>query len=241
MKFSCELFPGKFNKISKFLFLRYFNIKFISITFNLKHNYKRTIETSLFLSSFGIKIIPHIPCLNISKNILIKILKIFLNNNIKKILIVRGDIGKIIDFKSSYDIIRYIRKKKYKINIFIPYYPQPYFFFKNKNFDIYNIYKKSRFSISGLISQINFSFKNLDILKKFGEAYIGLLLSNNLNKIIKVSKFCNITIPYNFIYKINKNFLNYIFFLKKNIKMYKNIHIYCFNNLKLTFSFFKDI
>lgn len=252
INFSYEFYLNQ-NYIRKIIFFKKkISLKpnFITITYN---NIKINRKIIIYFIKKKIKIFPHLVC---KKNV--KNFNYFLNlyyiNNLKNILLIKGD-EKKSDFYYSYNLINII-KKNYKniYNIYFGIYPEFHPVNLLNYFDIKNIIikKKFKYKKSIFITQYFYNFEsyyyfleNLKKNRKNLKISIGIIIIENFKKLLSFSKICKAEIPIWFFKKINNNF-DKNFFKKINkevvinliIKIIKfkkrRIHIYTMNNLNIS-------
>ncbi|MGX7577142.1 methylenetetrahydrofolate reductase [Candidatus Vidania fulgoroideorum] len=249
LSFSFEIFPyysiitkKKIIKICKKIF--FLNPKFLTITFS-KFNYIKTINTTLLLNKLGFIVIPHFPCY-FKKKYILKILKLYINNKINNILVLKGDKFNKSKFKFSNNLIFYIKKKFNNFFRFsIPSYPEVHkntIFKNNLKLIIEKAYFLPKYCFSQFLgnSDSYFNFINFFYLFfKKNKIIPGLMPLFNINKNLFIFNKCGVEYYKNFLL-IMKFFKNFIFIREYHLYYILNkfiingiykIHFYLFNNL----------
>ncbi|MGX7585759.1 hypothetical protein [Candidatus Vidania fulgoroideorum] len=206
---------------------------FISVTFSFRrtNSYNRTVDKCMQYSRIGCYIVPHIPCLNNSCYYLKKIVGVLISNNIITYLLLRGDMGIAKSFDNTIDLSLYIIHTFSKIRIMLPFYYEGHGYFRDINFDIYNVIRKRRGRECFLISQVSFYSDWKFLIKKSKWICLGIPALSNIIKIWGLTRALDITIPLS-IYQLFRNqfFLGYKTYVKNIIKPWCHIHLYTFNN-----------
>lgn len=231
---------------SKILFFPYF----ISITYNFNNKLGNINIIKYFLKK-KINIMPHIICTNINLLDFKNNLYFYHINNIKRILILKGDEN--INNYYSYNLINLI-KIIFKKFFFI--YSALYCEFHNNSFnyksDIKNSFIKTNFSNIYNITQYFYNIDSylyfIDDIKKIKIKKIklipGVMPIFSINQIIKFSNTCKSEIPNWIVKRLNNFYLNIndfkiitndilinLIFKLLNLKI-KFIHFYTMNDLK---------
>lgn len=219
---------------------------FISITTSQNNLNLNIIK---FFIKNNINIIPHIICTNITLIDFKNNLYFYYINNIKKILILKGDNNK--DFYYSYNLINLVKKN---FNNFFYIYSAVYCESHNNSFNFKNDLKNSLIKINfNNICNITQYFYNIesflyfiDEIKKIKKKFLiipGVMPILSIEQIIKFSNICKSEIPSWFIKRLNNYNINNdikIFNIEIIINLIfklinfniKKIHIYTMNNIK---------
>ncbi|MGX7577014.1 methylenetetrahydrofolate reductase [Candidatus Vidania fulgoroideorum] len=221
---SFEIFPSIISSKLEFFIKKiffFYIIDLVTITFSFKNNksYKDTFYFSVKLKKLGFLIAPHFPCVKSTIYFVIRTVNMYLNNNIYTLLLLRGDIYDVFEFKKSYFLIKFLNY--FKLKIIIPGFPEGNFFYKKKEF-----FKKLKLGINLVISQFTFDFKKMIVFNKKLDITNGIIISKK-KKIKSLFKNCGVNVP---------NVINYSIYLRKNLNI-KNIHIFTMNNFKKTLKF----
>ncbi|AFP84242.1 methylenetetrahydrofolate reductase [Candidatus Carsonella ruddii] len=235
---SFELFPCNNIKDLSILinYLKNKKPSFISVTFGKIKNLKFVENLQ---KKFSVKIIPHLICDNIF-NIINNIIY-FIKIKIFTFLIITGDKNK----NNSINYISLIRILfGYLIKIITGCYFENHKFSDNFKNEILFHYKKNKKGVNINISQFFYNFNIINyyikVIKKTGinkNLILGIILKKEIKDILNFVNLCKIDIPLWLI----KNYYEFnieLFFIK-NLKKYKNLHFYTFNNISLVKNYFK--
>ncbi|BAF35046.1 5,10-methylenetetrahydrofolate reductase [Candidatus Carsonella ruddii PV] len=209
---------------------------FVSVTFGKINNLKFVKNIQKQIST---KIIPHLICDNIFN--IINYIIYFIKIKIFNFLIITGDKNKNNSIKYIY-FIRFLFG--HIIKIITGCYFENHKFSKNFKNEILFHYKKNKIGTNMCITQFFYNFNTIkyyiNIIKKTGISknfILGIISKKNIKDILNYTNLCKIDIPI-WIIKNYKEFNIELFFVK-NLKKYKNLHFYTFNNINLIKNYFK--
>ncbi|WP_343187799.1 methylenetetrahydrofolate reductase [Buchnera aphidicola (Periphyllus koelreuteriae)] len=261
INFSFELFPSsklilKKNFISSINKINSLNPTFISVTHrsnnkkkNNTYNFIKTIKN--YINS---QLVPHITCINNTREELKNIIKKYLNKKIKHVIALRGDSLKLNKKYKIYAIDLIILLKKISdFYISVAAYPEVHPEAKSERFDLINLKNKFDAGADQAITQFFFDIETflrfrdkcsgIGIKKKI---IPGILLINNFNQVYKFCLFSNIYLPkwIKNLYLKSNNFKDNTIGLNIAINMIKSLykegvydfHIYTLNKLNFSYS-----
>ncbi len=167
--FSLEIFPPKkdtsYNVIyNTLLRLRGIPADFISVTYGAggsKTQRDKTIEiASLILTTYHTEPVAHLTCVNLDRNEAEATLEQLSLNNVKNIMVLRGDISPDVplkeDFKHASDLAAFIKKFDPSFNLLGACYPECHYQCESLEKDIENLKIKIDAGVSHLITQLFF-------------------------------------------------------------------------------------
>lgn len=214
---SFEVFPPKRNAPVDSIYealdsLRELHPDFISVTYGAggSENCAATLEiASSIKNKYGIESVAHLPCINLSKEDVLSILRNFRENGIENILALRGDANPEIpqcgDFRHASDLIAFI-KENGNFNIIGACYPEGHPQSENMVNDIRNLKKKVESGCDQLITQL---FFDNEYFYRFRERCIlagidvpveaGIMPVLNKKQIERMVTLCRVCLPTKFI------------------------------------------
>lgn len=220
--FSFEIFPPKktssidtiYNTLEQ---LRDLKPDFISVTFGAggSSNNNTTCEIAQTIKEkYGIESAAHLPCINYTKEEIVKILGEFKKHGISNILALRGDINPDIppksDFKYASDLISFI-KQHGDFDIAGACYPEGHMETDNLVTDVLNLKKKIEAGAEHLISQLFFDNSYFySFLERTQIAGIdvpieaGIMPVTNKGQIERMVSMCGASLPSKFAKMIQK-------------------------------------
>ena len=192
--------------------LRELHPDFISVTYGAggSENCAATLEiASSIKNKYGIESVAHLPCINLSKEDVLSILRNFRENGIENILALRGDANPEIpqcgDFRHASDLIAFI-KENGNFNIIGACYPEGHPQSENMVNDIRNLKKKVESGCDQLITQL---FFDNEYFYRFRERCIlagidvpveaGIMPVLNKKQIERMVTLCRVCLPTKFI------------------------------------------
>ena len=192
--------------------LRELHPDFISVTYGAggSENCAATLEiASSIKNKYGIESVAHLPCINLSKEDVLSILRNFRENGIENILALRGDANPEIpqcgDFRHASDLIAFI-KENGNFNIIGACYPEGHPQSENMVNDIRNLKKKVESGCDQLNTQL---FFDNEYFYRFRERCIlagidvpveaGIMPVLNKKQIERMVTLCRVCLPTKFI------------------------------------------
>ena len=179
--FSFEVFPPKRTTPIESIYKTLDELKdlkpdFISVTYGAGGSNigaSTTQIASTIKRNYGIEPVAHLPCINFTKDEILRILDDFHRNDIENILALRGDINPDIspkkDFKYASDLVEFI-KQNGDFHIIGACYPEFHFESIDLDNDIKNLKKKDDAGADQLITQhfltIIYSIPSLKMCEK---------------------------------------------------------------------------
>ncbi|WP_075472282.1 methylenetetrahydrofolate reductase [Buchnera aphidicola] len=258
--FSFEFFPPKNLKEIQILLkiikkLEFLNPLFFSLTHSAKEtNYCYTEKIlSILLKNTHIPVFPHLTGINFQKSEIIQIAQKYSQYDIKKIVVLRGDILKYSQNSQLYatDLIK-ILKNVNNFQFIVAAYPEIHPESKNMSEDLKNLKNKEKLGASSAITQFFFSVeKFLLFCKKCKKSNIklkiipGILPILSFKQLIHFTQLTNVHIPEKMLYFFSKykncpkKFEEYSIQVATNLifeLLQKNIlhfHIYTLNRIYL--------
>lgn len=222
MTFSFEIFPPRrdesINNLSEILEeLKALNPNFISVTFGAggSVNSKHTLEVANLVQNIHeIPSIVHLPCIHLSQERALEILKECKEKKLYNILALRGDVvegaEKSKDFFYASDLITLI-KKQGDFEIYAACYPEKHNESKTLVEDIEHLKTKVNCGVDKLITQMFFNnedfykFKEYCALKEINVPVLaGIMPIINKKQILKISSLCGAKIPPKFMKILEK-------------------------------------
>ncbi len=214
---SLEIFPPKrtaevstiYNTVNE---LKGLAPDFISVTYGAGGNENNT-ETlniaSAIKNTYGIESVAHLPCINLTKRDVLKMLDDFRKAGIENILALRGDINPDVisqkEFKYASDLISFI-KDNGDFNIIGACYPEGHIESMNIVDDIRNLKTKVDAGANQLITQL---FFNNDYFYSFRERIAiagidvpieaGIMPVVNKKQIERMVTLCGVNLPKKFL------------------------------------------
>ena len=220
--FSFEVFPPRRDESIKNLAeileeLKALNPNFISVTFGAggSVNSKHTLEVAnLVQNTHKIPSIVHLPCIHLSKQKALEILKECKEKKLFNILALRGDVvegaKKSEDFSYASDLISLI-KKQGGFKIYAACYPEKHNETKSLVEDIEHLKIKVDCGVDKLITQMFFDnedfykFQEYCVLKDIKVPILaGIMPIINQKQILKISSLCGAKIPPKFMKILEK-------------------------------------
>ncbi len=216
--FSFEVFPPKrtspiesvYNTLDE---LKNLKPDFISVTYGAGGSNvgASTCQiASTIKRNYGIEPVAHLPCINFTKDEILRVLDDFYKNDIKNILALRGDINPDIppknDFKYASDLVKFIKTNANSdFHILGACYPECHFEAVDFETDIKNLKTKVNSGAEQLISQVFFD-NNLfySFLDKTRKAKInvpiqaGVMPVVNKKQIERMVSLCGASLPSKF-------------------------------------------
>ncbi|XBC38768.1 MAG: methylenetetrahydrofolate reductase [Buchnera aphidicola (Melaphis rhois)] len=207
---SFELFPPKNQVLKEDLWkvisqLKLFNPIFFSVTcgaFLGERNHTYDIANQV-KNQTGIETVPHLTCIDLSKDELENIAKRYWNNGFRHIIALRGDVKNHDNKPNMYavDLIKLL-KNVADFDISVAAYPEVHPEAHNSYYDIVNLKRKIDVGANRAITQF---FFNVDYFLRFRDSCIrhgitidivpGIFPISNFQQLCKFSKMSNVTIP----------------------------------------------
>lgn len=213
---SCEVFPPKKTSPIETIYNTLDDLKnipwdFISVTYGAGGSNVgvSTVDiASTIQDKYDIKAMAHLPCINYTKEEIVKILDEFKNHNITNILALRGDINPNIepknDFKHACDLIQFI-KQHGDFHISGACYPEGHLESESLAQDIKYLKYKVDCGAEHLISQLFFDNNSFyDFKEKCEIANIkvpieaGIMPVTNKKQIERMISLCGASLPRKF-------------------------------------------
>lgn len=264
---SFEIFPPNKNftieKIYKVIDeLAKYNPNFISVTYGAagNKNYNYTIEIASYIkNTYGIESMPHLTCITSTKEKINDIVQEAIDNNLKNILALRGDLPEDPDFdfpnplqfEYASDLIKEIRKN-HDLCISAACYPEGHIAAPSLEEDLKNLKYKVDMGVDFLISQLffdnNYYYNMLEQFDKLGidvPVMAGIMPVINAKQINKIVSLCGAKIPHTLERIIDKYgddkesmYLAGVNYACEQIndiiaKTSSNIHLYVMNNPRI--------
>ena len=220
--FSLEVFPPNKNFPIETVYdaiegLAAINPAYISVTYGAGGNRanRSTCEIASHIKEkYGIESAAHLPCINYTKEEIVKILGEFKKHGISNILALRGDINPDIppksDFKYASDLISFI-KQHGDFDIAGACYPEGHMETENLVTDVLNLKKKIEAGAEHLISQLFFDNSYFySFLERTQIAGIdvpieaGIMPVTNKGQIERMVSMCGASLPSKFAKMIQK-------------------------------------
>lgn len=213
--FSIEIFPpntpqGLANLASKFKQLQQLKPQFTSVTFGaLEASQCKTQHIVEQLIANKIAAVPHISCINMTKQRATELLNKYLELNVKQLVVVRGDCSEQNfdksnqDFTFAYELIRFIRETTGdNFHITVAAYPEFHPQAINAEADLQNFLGKIQAGADSAITQY---FFNTDAYFHFVECCEklninlpitpGILPITDYHKLMRFSTACGAEVP----------------------------------------------
>lgn len=231
--------------------------EFISVTYNTSSSLDNlTIETChLIKEKYGIDSIAHLTCAGNNVESIKKILTKLKENNINKVLALRGDLSpgkQIEDLKYATDLIKIINDFG-GFEVSASCYPEGHTESKNSDLDIKVMKMKDDLGVKRYLSQLffdnNFFYDMVEKARNIGVKGIiepGIMPILNKNSITRMVSMCGTSIPNN----VAKNIAKYSedkdslikwgveFASNQIIEMFKKgfefVHLYTMDNVEIT-------
>lgn len=217
--FSFEVFPPKrtspiesvYNTLDE---LKNLKPDFISVTYGAGGSNvgASTCQIAATIKrNYGIEPVAHLPCINFTKDEILRVLDDFYKNDIKNILALRGDINPDIppknDFRYASDLIEFIKTNANgDFHILGACYPECHFEAVDFDDDIKNLKTKVDSGAEQLISQVffdnNLFYSFLDKTKKAKinvPIQAGVMPVVNKKQIERMVSLCGASLPSKFI------------------------------------------
>lgn len=214
---SFEIFPPKRTDQINTIYdtvdeLKSLNPDFISVTYGAGGS-KSNIDTfkiaSTIKNNYGIESVAHLPCVNLSKIEVLKMLEDFKSTGIENILALRGDINPNFapknEFKYAGDLISFI-KENGNFNIIGACYPEGHIESSTRIEDIRNLKRKVDAGANQLITQL---FFDNDYFYSFRERAsiagidvpieAGIMPVVNKKQIERMVTLCGVKLPKKFL------------------------------------------
>ena len=214
MKISVEFFPPRDKKSVQELKsvrqkLTQISPDYFSVTFGAGGNTKsHTLKTILDIKSQDkVVAVPHISCMGMNRKNLTKLLHIYKQNKIKKLIVLRGDIPSGMtnsgDFHYAYELVSFIRKVFDNLfHIEVAAYPEKHPQSETITQDIQHFIEKVKVGADGAITQY---FYNADAFYYFRDEVAkhgltipitpGIMPITNYTQLVRFSKFAHTEIP----------------------------------------------
>lgn len=215
--FSFEIFPPKktssIDTIYKTLDeLHSLSPDFISVTYGAggSENSHKTIEiTSAIQNKYKLTGVAHLPCVNLTKDDVLKLLDELKQNNIENILALRGDIVPGLtpknDFKYASDLVAFI-KEHGDFNVLGACYPECHTEANSLEEDIEHLKIKVDAGVGQLVSQLFFNndvfYDFLDKVRQKGinlPIEAGIMPVVNKSQIERMVTMCGASLPQKFV------------------------------------------
>ena len=219
---SFEIFPPKrtdpvstiYETVEK---LKALNPDFISVTYGAggTENNNDTLKiASKIKNNYGIESVAHLPCINLTKNEVLKMLEEFKNNGIQNILALRGDVNPNFtpkdDFKYASDLVSFI-KENGDFNIIGACYPEGHIECPTIIEDIRNLKRKVDAGAEQLITQLFFdnnyfySFRERAAIAGINVPIeAGIMPVVNKKQVERMVTLCGVNLPKKFLAIMNK-------------------------------------
>ncbi len=211
---SLELFPpksenGLFKLNSLLEAFKEVSPHYFSVTFGAGGSTQSgTINTVKKIFDFGYKAVPHISCIGSSKKQLENILKRYLIQGIKSLVVLRGDIpsgfgGTQGSFKHANELVEFARKLiGDEINIIVAAYPEMHPQSNSRDEDLHFFINKIKSGANSAITQYFYNtdayFYFVDELEKKGiniPIIPGIMPITNYSQLDRFSNICGAEIP----------------------------------------------
>ena len=215
--FSFEIFPPKRTDSLNTIYETVDKLKglkpdFISVTYGAggRQTSKNTLEiASAIKNNYHVESVAHLPCINLTKDDVIRILGEFKEKGIENILALRGDVNPDFtpkdDFKYASDLIAFI-KEHGDFSISAACYPEVHFESKNAVEDIRNLKKKVDAGANHLVSQLFFDndhfyrfLERADIMGIDVPIEAGIMPVVNKKQIERMVSLCKVDLPRKFL------------------------------------------
>ncbi|NLK73395.1 MAG: methylenetetrahydrofolate reductase [NAD(P)H] [Clostridiales bacterium] len=219
---SFEIFPPKrtdsvdkiYDMVSA---MKELNPDFISVTYGAggsESNAELYNIASAVKNDYGIESVAHLPCINLTKMEVRKMLDDFKNSGIENILALRGDLNPDItpqnDFRHASDLISFI-KESGDYNIIAACYPEGHIECQNIVEDIRNLKCKVDAGASQLITQLFFdnnyfySFREKAAIANINVPIeAGIMPVTNKKQIERIVALCGVDLPKKFLSVMNR-------------------------------------
>lgn len=185
---------------------------FISVTYGAggSDSNTQTLKIASYIKdTHGIESVPHLPCINLNKEDVLKMLDDFKDAGIENILALRGDVNRDFisknDFKYSSDLVSFI-KENGDFNIIGACYPEGHNECTNMVDDIRNLKIKVDAGVEQLITQLFFdnsyfySFKErASIVGIDVPIEAGIMPVVNKKQIERMVTLCGVNLPKKFL------------------------------------------
>lgn len=214
--FSFEVFPPKRTTPIESIYKTLDELKdlkpdFISVTYGAGGSNigaSTTQIASTIKRNYGIEPVAHLPCINFSKDEILRILDDFHRNDIENILALRGDINPDIspkkDFKYASDLVEFIKQNR-DFHIIGACYPECHFESIDLDTDIKNLKKKVDAGADQLITQLFFDnnifysfLENVRKAKIKVPIQAGIMPVVNKKQIERMVSLCGASLPTKF-------------------------------------------
>jgi len=212
---SVEIFPPNsetdFTQLNKkCIRLNKLNPDFFSVTFGASGSHQEKTQNLVrHLLKNGIKVVPHISCVNMTQQRMSEILDEYMQIGIKKLVVIRGDqpseTNKAVrqDFSFASDLVSYIRKKTGNhFYIIVAAYPEFHPQAKTPDEDLFNFKKKIDSGADCAITQYFFNtdayFRFIDCCERLNiniPIIPGILPITDYLKLCRFSNACGAEIP----------------------------------------------
>jgi methylenetetrahydrofolate reductase (NADPH) len=219
---SFEIFPPKRTDSVNTIYdtvkeLKNLTPDFISVTYGAGGS-ENNIETlkiaSAIKNNYSIESVAHLPCINLTKREVLKMLEDFRSAGIENILALRGDVNPNFtpknDFKYASDLISFI-KENGDFNIIGACYPEGHIESPTIIEDIRNLKNKVDAGASQLITQIFFdnsyfySFRERAIIAEINVPIeAGIMPVVNRKQIERMETLCGVNLPKKFLSIMDK-------------------------------------
>jgi methylenetetrahydrofolate reductase (NADPH) len=190
---------------------------FISITYgaNGSGSNKTADVASIAIDAFDMEVLTHLTAVNMTIEKLESLIETYKRKNVKKLLILRGDLAddsQFFDFHYANELALYIKKNHPEFTLFGACYPEGHPSSPNLDFDIDVISKKSDCGIEAFITQLfldnntyyNFMNKleqrNLDL-----PITAGIMPIISKNQISRIVSMCGVEAPPKFVKMVANN------------------------------------
>lgn len=212
--FSFEFFPPRTEKGAENLRqvraeLASLNPRFFSVTFGAGGSTQdATLETVLDIQqSSGIDAAPHLSCIGSDKDEIRKILKTYIDNGVKHIVALRGDLPSGLrtpgDLQYANELVEFIRQETGEhFFIEVAAYPEFHPQAKDANDDLRNFKRKVEAGANGALTQYFFNadayFRFIDSCEKMGvtlPVVPGIMPITNYTQLARFSDACGAEIP----------------------------------------------
>lgn len=219
---SFEIFPPKrtdsvniiYDTIEK---LKGINPDFISVTYGAggSESSSNTLKiASDIKNKYGLESVAHLPCINLTKGEVLKMLDDFKKAGIENILALRGDVNTRFilknDFKYASDLISFI-KENGDFNIIAACYPEGHFESPSIIDDIRNLKRKVDAGANQLITQLFFDNNYFySFMERAAIAGInipieaGIMPVVNKKQIERIVALCRVNLPKKFLAIMNR-------------------------------------
>ncbi len=227
---SFEFFPPKKQENERVLFetiekLKVYNPDFVSVTYGAGGSTRdKTLNwTKVIKDEYNLNVMMHLTCIAATKKKITDIAEVLINNNIKNVLALRGDIPKDEEFdeienelKHANELVELLSAYD-KFSIGVAGYPEGHAEAKSIEEDINNLKRKVDAGADFIITQLFFNnkyfFNYLELLEKNNinvPVIAGIMPITNINQVLRFTQMCAVSVPKNIIEKMNGKSAEYM-------------------------------